>query len=66
MPKVNIKEDPRPAYLSSNFSQAGYPVVTIELVCEVGGCSFTLNQTWFVTEGETNGEQRYLSIIPNP
>jgi hypothetical protein len=52
----------RPDYPSSTFSQAGYPVVTIESVCAAGGCSSTLNQTWFVTQGETNGEQRYILI----
>jgi hypothetical protein len=52
-----------PAYSSSTFSQAGYPVVAIESICEADGCSSTLNQTWFVTEGETNGEQRYLPIL---
>ncbi len=63
IPNVNTKDLPAQSYSSSNFSQAGYPVVTIESVCSAGGCSSTLNQTWFVTEGETNGEQRYLPIL---
>jgi len=45
-------------------NQAGYPLVTANLRCATQeDCKLTLSQKWFVTSGETGGEER-LWVVP--
>jgi len=51
--------------LKSWTDQAGYPLVTAVTSCAAepeGECSVTLSQKWFVTSGETNGEERVFAV----